>query len=158
MSMLGIHLEPDVAWVAVIDDDGALEDIAVDRVQLPGAVESPERALAEFTETVTDLIRRVQPKAIAVLDAGTGRNPPAAAASRARGHLEAGIMLAAHSTGTAVRHVSHNEVKTTLGHRPTDSQLATDLGSRVSGPVPPRWTVRAKACAAAVVALGEQDA
>lgn len=159
MSKLGVHLEPGVAWLALARQDGTLDEAGTDRVVLPGAVESPERALAEFVETFVDLIRRAQPNEVVLLDAGAGANPPPAAASRKRGQMEGAIMLAAYTTSTPLRHVTHNEVKTKFGHRLSDAALISDLAPRIAGEAPARWSARVRAFAAAVAALeGPDDA
>lgn len=150
---LGFHIDPSTAWVAAVDTACDLLDAGVDRIELPAGVGSPERALAEFHESAAELIRRHDPAVVAILEAGTSQNRPPAASSRGRGRLEGALMLAAEEASVPVAWITHAEVSRVLGARPADRALAKQLAERLDGSTPVRWGDRAKAFAAALVAL-----
>ena len=150
---LGIHLDPSLAWVAAIDAAGQFVNAGVDRIEMPTGVASTQRALAEFHESATALIRRYQPDVIAILEAGTSQNPPPAASSRGRGRLEGALMLAAEAASVPIGWITHADVRRVFGARPAERALAEQLAARLNEAVPPRWANRSKAFAAALVAL-----
>lgn len=149
----GVHLAAGVAWFAGADADGQFIEDRTDRIELQDEELGEARALHEFEESAEAFLRRIQPQALALLNAGQSQRPPAAPDSRKRGALEGVLMLAAHRTSTPVVRVGHQEVENELGHRPTKAkELRKDLAAEVTDGAPSNWNSRGPALAAAVVA------
>lgn len=150
--VVGVHLAAGVAWFASTDGDGQFIEDRSDRIELQDDELGEARALDEFEESAEALLRRIQPQALALLNAGQSQRPPAAPDSRKRGALEGALLIAAHRTSTPVVRVGHQEVENELGHRPTKpNELRQDLAAEVANGAPSNWSSRGPALAAAVV-------
>ena len=89
------------------------------------------RIVREFEESLKELIVRLNPDVIALLEAGQSQNPPSAQASRRRGWLEGAVMMAAHRTTTRLVRVTHTQVKNELGVRPSQAAIREVLRDKV---------------------------
>lgn len=154
---LGVHLAAGVAWLAVATAEGRLVPDRADRVALRDDELGDQRAVHEFEVSLEELIERLEPELVALLEAAPSQNPPSARSSRKRGWLEAGLMLAAHRKSSELVRVTHADVKNALGVRPSkQSDLHCVVRSSVDGEAPPRWDLRAPAFAAAIVAVRQR--
>lgn len=146
MSVLGVNPAAGVLWLALVDDGRLVA--SVDRVEQPTGM--PEgRAWREMLETLTDLLRDTRPHAVAILDPGAYKNL-AWTPTRGRVAIETVLTMACDATSVDVERVAHATVKSRLGARPTDPALPGLLSALVPDGVPPRWSDRMKAAAAAV--------
>ena len=66
-------------------------------------------------------------------------------------------MIAAHRTGTDLVEVTHAAVKSLFGIGPTDKDFSKLMSERISCERPPKWSDRAPAYGAALVAIGVHE-
>lgn len=156
-SVIGVHIAAGVVWLAQAADDGSFVDDRVDRLEFQSGGLEPGRELAELVESLEDVFSRLAPQAVAILAAGSSVNRPPMADMLRRGRLEAAVMIAASRNSIRLVEVSHDDVKRTIGARPSDKKALTILlAERVPSP-PKRRPERVVAYAAAIFAL-EGDA
>jgi len=152
-SVIGVHIAAGVVWLAQAADDGSFVDDRVDRLEFQSGGLEPGRELAELVESLEDVFSRLAPHTVAILAAGSSVNRPPMADMLRRGRLEAAVMIAASRISIRLVEVSHDDVKRTIGARPSDKKALTKLlAERVPSP-PKRWPERVVAYAAAIFAL-----
>jgi hypothetical protein len=154
VATLGVHVAAGTLWLAPVAHDGTLVNDRVDRFELAGSELTEERRLAELEESLEALLRRLGPRAVALLNAGKTPRPPSPSDSRRRGWLEAALMIAAARTACAVMRVTHDAVEKEAGVRPSDKEFRKRMAERLPSATPARWSDRAPAYGAAIVALG----
>ncbi|MFB4349805.1 hypothetical protein [Microbacterium sp. CR_7] len=149
MAFLGINGTTSGLWLAVLSDDGVVQD-APPNIALSG--DTPlDTQIANAVDEATRLFERFSITNVVILDAETGgQNKPNFTTLVPRISLEAAVMYAAHTHGIAAVRIPRARVRSTLG-LPKRGPLTSFVADHLE-PHSPYWANKRDLAALAALA------